>query len=259
MTLLVVSVLTTAIDQGVFSSILQNKNWLNHFNRPDDTETGILVSCYCLGAPCGCILNFFVGDILGRRRMVWLAMSFVVVGASLQSSAFTVPHLVVGRVITGIRTGIDNSTVPLYQSELCRKEKRGSIVSTEVPSIGIGIAGAYWIDFGMSYTSTSITWRLPIALQIVLALTVIVLLFCLPESPRWLCKRGRDEEALQVLCRIFDLPPDDEYIQSEMAAIREAVSIETVEGASKVTSLFKKDKVRTRRRVALAYMGLFAN
>jgi MFS family permease len=88
-------------DQGVFSGILQNEHWLDLFNHPDDTETGILVSCYCLGALGGCILNFFTGDFLGRRRAMWLAMGFVIVGATLQTSAFTRAHLIVGRVITG--------------------------------------------------------------------------------------------------------------------------------------------------------------
>jgi len=147
----------------------------------------------------------------------------------------------------------------MYQSELCRKEKRGRIVSLEVLFIGIGITGAYWIDFGMSYTSGSIAWRLPISLQLVLAVTVIILLFGLPESPRWLCKRGRDQEAIEVLCAVFDLSPDDPYVRNEIASIRKAVDLERAEGASKIFSLFKSDRLRTRRRVILAYFGLFMN
>ena len=246
-------------DQGVFSGILQNKNWLDQFGHPDDTKTGILVSSYCLGALFGCGLNFFFGDQLGRRRMMWLAMCFVIVGASLQTSAFSTAHLIIGRVITGFGTGIDSSTVPMYQSELCRKEHRGRIVSLEVLFIGIGITGAYWIDFGMSYTSGSIAWRLPISLQLVLSITVIILLFGLPESPRWLCKRGRDQEAIEVLCAVYDLAPDDPYVRSEMAAIRKAIDLERAEGASKIFGLFKSDRLKTRRRVGLAWFGLFMN
>jgi MFS family permease len=120
-----------------------------------DTETGILVSCYCLGALVGCGINFFVGDFLGRRRSMWLAMTFVIIGATLQTSAFTVPHLVIGRVITGFGTGIDSSTVPNYQSELCRKEKRGRLVSWEVWFIGLGIVFAYWVKSPYFPSSTN--------------------------------------------------------------------------------------------------------
>ncbi|KAJ9616718.1 hypothetical protein H2200_000437 [Cladophialophora chaetospira] len=244
-------------DQGVFSGILQNEDWLNQFHHPDDTQTGILVSCYCLGALGGCVLNFFIGDYFGRRRMMWIAMGLVLVGASLQTSAYSVPHLVIGRVITGFGTGIDSSTVPMYQSELCRKEKRGRLVSMEVLFIGIGISFAYWLDFGMSYAGGAIAWRLPIAVQLIFAVVVIILLFGLPESPRWLFKRGREEEAIEVLCAVFDLPRDDPYIVSEVRAIKQAVSIESSTRSHR--ALFKNDRLKTRRRVLLAYFVLFMN
>lgn len=63
-------------------------------------------------------------------------MGLIVVGASLQTSAYTLAHLITGRIITGFGTGIDSSTVPMYQSELCRKEWRGRIVSWEIWFIG---------------------------------------------------------------------------------------------------------------------------
>ena len=68
--------------------------------------------------------------------MIWLAMGLIVIGATLQASAYKLPHLIVGRVITGFGTGIDSSTVPMYQSELSRKEWRGRLVSWEIWFIG---------------------------------------------------------------------------------------------------------------------------
>lgn len=132
-------------DQGVFGGLLENKDWLKQFNHPRDVITGITVSSYCLGAFFGCVLNFAIGDILGRRKMIWMAMGLIIVGASLQTSAYTLSHLIVGRVITGLGTGIDSSTVPMYQSELSKKGNRGQVVSWEIWFIGVGISLAYWI------------------------------------------------------------------------------------------------------------------
>lgn len=132
-------------DQGVFGGLLENKDWLKQFNHPRDTITDITVSSYCLGALFGCILNFFVGDSFGRRRMIWMAMGFIIIGATLQTSAFTLPHLIIGRIVTGLGTGIDSSTVPMYQSELSKKHNRGSLVAWEIWFIGVGITVAYWI------------------------------------------------------------------------------------------------------------------
>jgi predicted MFS family arabinose efflux permease len=100
-------------DQGVFSGILQNENWLQQFNHPSDSTTGIIVSCYNLGCLVGCVVNFFLGEKLGRRKAIWTAMGFVIVGATLQTSAYSIAHLVIGRIITGMGTGIKTSTVPM--------------------------------------------------------------------------------------------------------------------------------------------------
>ena len=69
------------------------------------------------------------------------------IGAVLQCSAFSVPHIMVARYITGIGTGIETSTVPMYQSELCEAEKRGRLVSSEPLFVGVGIVVAYWFDY----------------------------------------------------------------------------------------------------------------
>lgn len=126
-------------DQGVLSGLLQNDYFRETFNDPDDVTTGITVASYCLGCLVGCLLSFLIGDLLGRRYMIWLAMGLIVVGASLQASAHSLAHLIVGRVITGFGTGIDSSTIPMYQSELAKKENRGRLVSWEIFFIGIGI------------------------------------------------------------------------------------------------------------------------
>ncbi|TLD35702.1 general substrate transporter [Venturia nashicola] len=217
------------------------------------------MSSYCIGALIGCAVNFYLGDLFGRRRMMWLAMAFIVCGATLQTTAYTISHLIVGRIICGIGTGIDSSTVPMYQSELCEKEKRGRLVSWEVLFIGVGVVVAYWIDFGFSYLSGSVSWRTPIALQLVFAIVVVVLVWGLPESPRWLANRGREQEAVEVLCAVFDRTPNDPFIMEQVMEIREAISVERHAGAQKISGLFKNDRVKTRRRVILAWFMLFMN
>lgn len=205
-------------------------------------------------------VNFFIGEKLGRRRTIWLAMTIVIIGATLQASAYTVPHLVIGRVVTGIGTGLKTSTVPPYQAELCDRSSRGRLVSAEVLFVGVGIVTAYWFDFGMSFVGGPIAWRLPIAFQIVFAIGVIVLVFALPESPRWLFNHGQEKEAMGVLCAVYDKDPTDAYIVEERTAILRAMEMEN--SADKNASfwiMFKKDDVRTRYRVLLAWGMQFMN
>ncbi|OJJ65633.1 hypothetical protein ASPBRDRAFT_669968 [Aspergillus brasiliensis CBS 101740] len=205
-------------------------------------------------------VNYVVGEKLGRRRTIWVAMAFVLVGAVLQTTAFTVPHLIVGRLVTGFGTGIKTSTVPMYQAELCDQHKRGRLVSAEVLFVGVGIVVAYWFDFGMSFVGGSVAWRLPIAFQVVFALVVAVLVLGLPESPRWLYKHGKSTEAMEVLCRVYDKEPTDEYILAERDAILGAIQLESGENTSRSPlSVFQNDHVKTRQRVLLAWWVQFMN
>lgn len=70
------SLTVCSYDQGVFGGILQLQNYREQFNHPTDTETGIIVSSYCLGALAGCVLNIFIGDYFGRRKMVSAEYTF---------------------------------------------------------------------------------------------------------------------------------------------------------------------------------------
>lgn len=112
----------------------------------------------------------------------------------------------------------------------------------------------------MSFVDGPIAWRLPIALQAIFALGVIVLVFALPESPRWLYKNGREQEALEVLCSVYDKEPSDEFIVAERTAIAQALELERMELQTRsFFSIFKQDKVRTRYRIFLAWFVQFMN
>jgi MFS family permease len=146
-----------------------NPDFLDTFGHPSPALEGIIVSIYNLGCFTGCILSFIFCEKTGRRLAMWIAMVWIIVGAILQTTAYSVPHMMVARFITGIGTGIETSTVPMYQSELCEAERRGRLVSSEPLFVGVGIEIAYWFDYGMSFVAGSVAWRLPIACQMFFA------------------------------------------------------------------------------------------
>lgn len=240
-------------DQGVFSSIVTDADWLDTFGNPGTGLEGIIVSIYNLGAFSGCILTFFFGEKFGRRLCMWIAMSWIIVGAILQCTSYSVPQILIARYITGIGTGIETSTVPMYQSELCDADKRGRLVSSEPLFVGVGIVIAYFFDYGMSFVGGPVAWRIPIACQTIFAFVVIFLVFGLPESPRWLYYHGRNEEALRVMCDVWDSEPEGEKVAKMQTDILEAMDLERKHGEYKWSQLFKRDEVQTGRRVLLAY------
>lgn len=85
------------------------------------------------------------------------------------------------------------------------------------------------------------------------------MVFGIPESPRHLCKVGRSEEAIEVLSAVWDKPTDHEDIVREHAEIIEALRVESEHGEYEWKSIFKSDRVKTGRRVLLAYGVNFIN
>jgi len=98
-----------------------------------------------------------------------------------------------------------------------------------------------------------------VACQILFAIIVVVVVFGVPESPRWLFSKGRDEEAVSVLCEIYGRSPDDEKIVREKTDVLNALNLERIHGEYKWSQLFKRDEVQTGRRVLLAYGMQFMN
>ncbi|THW40763.1 putative Myo-inositol transporter 1 [Aureobasidium pullulans] len=208
-------------DQGVFGGLISNPDFLEVVKHPSEAFLGFI-------------------------------------GAVLQAASFGTPQMILGRIVTGLGVGIDTSTVPMYQAELCKSHVRGRLVTTEVLFTALGIAVAYFFAFGMNFVGGAVAWRLPIAAQILPAVIISIVLFGLPETPRWLIERGRIEEATQVMCQVYGTGPEDEYIVAEKAAIIEALEVENA-NPFRWTHVLRKDRVQTGWRVWLAVLALTFN
>ncbi|KAF2753377.1 sugar transporter STL1 [Pseudovirgaria hyperparasitica] len=253
-------------DQGVTGGLLTLGSFLRQFPElnvnavPEGPERdhatniqGISVASYNVGCLFGAIACIWIGDMLGRRKTIFLGSTIMVIGAALQCSAFALPHLIIGRIITGLGNGLNTSTVPTWQSETSKSHKRGQMVMIEGALITGGICLSYWIDYGFSYLEpSSISWRFPLGFQIVFALLILVFILELPESPRWLILKGHEEEAQNVLAALSDLPADDPYIQTEFVAIKDTV-LEMASAGFK--DVFTMDRDRHFHRAALGYVN----
>lgn len=177
----------------------------------------------------------------------------MVIGAILQCSSMALPQFIVGRIITGIGNGLNTSTVPTWQSECSKSHRRGQLVMVEGALITGGICVSYWLDLGFSFLDPStVSWRFPIAFQIFFAVLVLVFVLLLPESPRWLILKGREDEATEVLEALLDVPAEDPLIFNEFTAIKDTV-LEAQSAGWR--DLFTMGPDRHFHRVVLAYVN----
>lgn len=214
---------------------------------------GITVGGYTLGCFFGAVATIWIGNWLGRKRTIFVGSSIMIVGAILQASSFSLGQLIAARLITGFGNGMNTSTVPMWQSETSKAHRRGRMVMIEGTLIVFGVMLSYWIDLGLSFAEpSSVSWRFPIAFQIVLAIIILCAIPGLPESPRWLLFKGKDEKALKVLSALVDKPIDDEEVQNEYKAIQDVV-FEMSTGSFK--DCFKMNRNRNFHRTALGYVN----
>ena len=127
------------------------------------------------------------------------------------------------------------------------------MVMIEGAMITGGICLSYWVDFGFSFLEPStVSWRFPIAFQIVFALILLAFILELPESPRWLILKGKEDEAISVIAALADLPTDDHLVLVEFAEIKDTVL--EMAGA-RWKDLFVMGPERNFHRVVLGYVN----
>lgn len=121
-------------------------------------------------------------------------------GALVQALGVSVSHMVVGRSIVGLAIGAASFVTPLYLAELAPAAHRGMVVTMNVLSITLGQVVAYVIGWIFAeHGSPATGWRLMVGLGIVPAVIQCVLLFFMPETPRWLVKAKRSDEARIII------------------------------------------------------------
>ncbi|RMY93212.1 hypothetical protein D0862_09275 [Hortaea werneckii] len=251
-------------DQGVMSGIISATDFNNYFpqTKGDATWQAFVTAIYEVGCLIGAIFQLNYGDRTGRRRAIMIGALIMIIGVVIQVTAFDGSHataqFIVGRTVTGVGNGINTSTIPTYQAECSKSANRGLLICIEGGTIAIGTMIAYWIDYGASYGPPGLTWRFPIAFQIVFGVFIIVGMLFLPESPRWLLTKDRHEEATTVLAALRGLPREDEEIKTQSGIIVDSIRVAgAVGGNTPYRSLLEGGKTQHFRRVLLGTSSQF--
>ncbi|MCJ1307850.1 hypothetical protein MMC25_001498 [Agyrium rufum] len=154
------------------------------------------------GAFFGCFMIFPIAARYGRRWSLVIASIIFELGCILQIiNSHSIACFFVGRVISGLGVGAATVLVPIYAAEMSPKEIRGSLGSCFQLFFAGGVCVSYWVDYAVKelVPPTTKQWRIPIALQLIPGGLIGLGMLLIPESARWLVKRGSNEKALKSL------------------------------------------------------------
>lgn len=201
----------------------------------DAIEQGWYVGCALVGSIVGVLCAGVMSDYLGRKRTMLISAVLFTVSAVGCAVCGNFNQLVVYRIIGGVGIGVVSIISPLYISEISVARYRGRLVSLYQLAVTVGFLGAYLVNYallnnasvgGVSEESLwnqvfyTEVWRGMLGMESLPAILFFLIIFFIPESPRWLILRRHTESARRILKRIYG---SDEMAGEELNATREVV------------------------------------
>ncbi|KAF2138701.1 uncharacterized protein K452DRAFT_255471 [Aplosporella prunicola CBS 121167] len=256
-------------NQSGLGGLLTLEDWVKTFPEIDTVNTkgavkshnstiqGVTVSTFTLGALVGALSCSYTGDRFGRRAVIFGAAVLTLIGEVLQTSSFGLPQFIVGRTILGSGIGMLSATVPVWQSETSGAKNRGKHVVLDGLFICVGYTLESWINLGFfEFHTGPVTWRPPLAIPIFFSLVLMASIYFLPESPRWLVRRAKIDEAKSTLAGLKGLETDSYEVQAEVSAIEISLE-ETGAGAASLRDMLKMGEDKLLYRFGLCILLQF--
>ena len=188
---------------------------------PDVTasQTSEIVSILSAGTFFGALTAAPCADMIGRRLGLVACTLVFCLGVILQTAATAIPMFVAGRFFAGYGVGMISATIPLYQSETSPKWIRGAVVGAYQLAITIGLLLAAIVDNATKNRNDTGSYRIPIAVQFAWAIIIFTGCIFLPETPRYLIKKGKPEKAARSLSKLRRLDVEHPALLEELAEI----------------------------------------
>lgn len=188
----------------------------NQFNLTT-LESGWFVSCALLGSVIGVAFAGWLSDKFGRKRIMIVAAIFFIISGVGCALANNITELIAYRIIGGVAIGIVSVTCPLYISEISPTLYRGRMVSLYQLAVTIGFFAAYLVNYYLLLVSSTFVsssfflkkiigdevWRAMLGSGSLPAVLFLVVIFFIPESPRWLILKDNIEKAKATFSRIY--------------------------------------------------------
>jgi SP family xylose:H+ symportor-like MFS transporter len=198
-----------------------------HFSL-DANWAGWATGCALVGCAIGAAIAGVLSDWLGRKKVLILSAILFLISAVGTALPKNITTFIIYRIIGGLGVGAASMSSPMYIAEISPARIRGRMVSVNQFAIVTGFLVVYFVNYfialqGDQMWNQESGWRWMFGSEALPALLLLVLLFFVPESPRWLTKQNRSDEALEILTRVDGA----EYAKTELLEIKDALAHES--------------------------------
>ena len=204
----------------------------------DTLQQGWYVGCALIGSIIGVLFAGALSDSIGRKKTMLIAATLFCLSAVCCAISADFVQLVCFRIIGGVGIGIVSIVSPIYISEVSPADRRGTMVSLYQLAITIGFLAAYLVNFWIQDAAESSEygsgvwnhlmkeemWRGMLGSMTVPALLYFIVIFLIPESPRWLIVKGKGDKAIRTLTRIYG---DMTHAVAQLEETRASIAGET--------------------------------
>lgn len=200
----------------------------------------------------------YIADILGRRAGVITGCIIMIIGVVLQSIGANISMFIAARFLIGFGVAIAHGAAPLLIAELCHPQHRAIFTTIYNSTWYFGSIIASWLTYGTFKIDSAWAWRIPSIIQAAPSCIQLFAIWFVPESPRYLIEKGKNEKALHILAKAHARGnADDELVQIEYKEIRETIALEKEFEQNGWIQLFKT-KGNRHRLVILVSLGFFS-
>ncbi|WWC59833.1 uncharacterized protein I303_102395 [Kwoniella dejecticola CBS 10117] len=221
---------TSGYDKSLINNLQSIEKWQEVTNHPKGSALGIVTAMLSIGVIVGAPIFGRLSDWKGRKLTMFVGALIMLIGAVLQAAATNRGFFIGGRFLIGLGCAGTLCSGPLIVSELAHPRQRSIVASFYNTFWYVGSIICAWLSFGTAFIADSHwAWRIPCIGQAIPALVLVCVCWWLPESPRWLVKNGRADEALEILSRYHaNGNHNDPLVQFEFEEIKQTLAVEAM-------------------------------
>ncbi|KAJ7659099.1 general substrate transporter [Mycena polygramma] len=225
--LLLVTSTANGYDGSMMNGLQSLPQWEDYFNFPTKGKLGLLSSIQNIGALAGYPFAPYLCDGIGRRPTVFIGSLMMVIATAIQTASQSVGMFIGARFLIGFGLTFAASAAPMLIAELSYPKYRAPLTSAYNSLWHLGSIIAAWATFGSFKIQNTWAWRLPSVLQAAASIVQVLLVWFVPESPRYLVRKGKDAQALRILAYYHaDGDENDPLVRYEFDEIKSAMELD---------------------------------